>query len=260
MKFLKKIFNKTETIEKTKNTVQKEKILTKNYENFLATPEDPPMENICVSADTYVFDKSGNMMKRADGYQLYDKDVSFLIHLDFEKAKKKKTLDNPKFHRTPQEEKLAFEFFEKYYDTFNKLSDTFLTLENQAQNAASIDEKIIFLTQSIDAFNVARQSCYEHSEGAKIFFQDYWEYCHNSHNNCFSWVDDKIEQVQFLKKEIELIEPWILKRAQTGFIQTSIYKEFPEEPKEVLRTIINRLSNEKKIKKYKKGNSYFIST
>jgi len=96
------------------------------------------------------------------------------------------------------------------------------------------------------------------SKGGMMWFQDMWECFYNSQNERFCWVDKILENIKEAQKEIAVIEPWILNQSQAGFLQTDIYRAFPDDNKTMLRNVITRLVNQGKIQKQKKGSSYFI--
>lgn len=115
---------------------------------------------------------------------------------------------NPKFHRTFEEGELSIEFIQKYQ---NKVS----VMEEKIYNTAGIvdidmhspkfadDNTIIKLIKKCDThineYEKCKMFCYSKGKGGQIYFQDMWEYCHNSQNECFGYADDIIEYRKFLE-------------------------------------------------------------
>lgn len=171
-----------------------------------------------------------------------------------------RTSPNPKFHRSEAEKEKSFRFSEKYGTASTKICDTFLDLAHKAAEENDLDKKIELLQAAIDAFYKARDWHYAKSEGGKIYFQDMWEYMHNSQNPCFSWVDSPKRQIEEIIFERNILIPWIIEHAKTGFLQTELYKAFPQKDPSDLRKFISSLTDSGKISKIKKGNSYLIKS
>lgn len=94
---------------------------------------------------------------------------------------------NPKFHRTKEEEELDFNFFYKHKDElekFEKLIYSFL-------DSDFIEDTV----KSIQAFDNLGKFCSSKGKGGKIYFEDTWLNCHNSHNACFSYRDSIIDNL-----------------------------------------------------------------
>lgn len=216
-------------------------------------------ENTDIPADTYIYDENGKCIGRADGQLLNEEDCAYMMHVGYEQAKKAEQQSiNPKFHRTPAEKELEFQFANKYMLKSQKICDVFCDLNNQAYLTDDLDEKLNLLQACIRAFDAAKEWHYKQSAGAKLWFQDNWEYCHNSQNACFSWIDSVYKHTDQIIKIRDVILPWILENAETGFLQTEIYKTFPEEDQTVLRNLITKLAEQNTVQKTKKGNTYFI--
>lgn len=218
-------------------------------------------EDVEQPAYAYVFDKDGKFLCRADGENINDADVSNLIRYGYERAKQEeKASSNPKFHRTVEEHDLIYNFMEKHGAKSAQMCDSFESLNQMSFKASDIDEKILYLQKAIQAFEEAKTWHYNYSKGGKLYFQDFWEHLHNSRHECFSWVDSVQNNLDALIQMRDLIIPWILEKAEFGFKQTEIYKEFPNVEQSQLRGIIDDLCSDKKISKIKKGNTYWISS
>lgn len=128
------------------------------------------------------------------------------------KYQKKST--NPKFHRTFEEEDMSFEFAQAYGDTVQALEDDFMKciseipiIRSSAKpNKQELSYAIEMSQKAIDSFEKAKQFCYSKGNGGKIYFQDSWEYCHNSKNPCFSHIDATIKQKQELENMLSNAE------------------------------------------------------
>ena len=51
-----------------------------------------------------------------------------------------------------------------------------------------------------------KKFCYSKGEGGKIFFDDRWEYCHNSKNPCFSYIQSTLDKKAFLLRRMAEIQ------------------------------------------------------
>ena len=67
-------------------------------------------------------------------------------------------------------------------------------------NDSAILEIINKCDKHIDAYEKCRNVCYSKGEGGKIYFQDTWECCHNSRNECFGYSDDIYENREILRE------------------------------------------------------------
>jgi hypothetical protein len=111
---------------------------------------------------------------------------------------------NPVFHRSLHDEDLSFEFSEKYTEQISKL-EKYIYTDNFAITKLSVDElyeQIDTHETAIESFDELREFCYAHGKGGKIYFQDKWEYCHNSKNPCFSFKDTLTETLEKLNKHL----------------------------------------------------------
>lgn len=168
------------------------------------------------------------------------------------------TATNPKFSRTKAEEDLEYEFMVKYGAEEAKLSNVFLHLRSKAYSTSDLTERIDLLTQAVNAFEKAKSFCYSKGTGGIIYFQDTWEYCHNSQNSCFSYLDIIKESLDSALNERDIIIPTIMNtiEAQDGFLQKDIYKLLPDYDKGWIRKIIKELELDNKIYRTKKSSTY----
>lgn len=123
--------------------------------------------------------------------------------------KDEKNSSNPKFNRTFEEDELSFEFSQEYSQDIDKLEKVIYEGMNfDKSNLDEIKQSIDKCNKSIQAYYELKKFCYK-SRGGKIYFQDMWEFCHNSKNNCFEYVEQLYNTKEYLqdlyKKEKNLI-------------------------------------------------------
>ncbi len=121
---------------------------------------------------------------------------------------KQKQSNNPKFHRTFEQQELSFGFSQKYNEKIKKFENEIYiskdnTLEYDENNKFSILLAIQKCNNSIKAYYKLKDFCYK-SYAGKIYFQDTWEYCHNSNCECFEYIRNieriKSNLIKLLKK------------------------------------------------------------
>lgn len=206
------------------------------------------------SSVMYIVDD--NTISRADGMPISDEEVPYLIELSKKRAFE---IESRRPKHSDREEELVRQFIHKYGGESTRRCDEFSDLNRAAYYETDINKNIELLQQSLIAFEKAKQWHYNHSEGAKIYFQDFWERLHNSRNPCFSWDEPVKDELEFQFEKRDAIIPWIIESSKNGFMQPSIYERFPDIEKSVLRKIIDELvAQNADLDKTKKGNSYFI--
>lgn len=203
--------------------------------------------------------QNGNVIYRADGKPISDKEIPYLTQIGHEQAlQAEKESPNPKFHRTAHEGDLSFNFEMKYSVEISNLTDKFESLYRSAYETNDFDEKIYLLNEAISAFEKAKKFCYSKGKGGTIYFQDTWEYLHNSHNPCFSYLDniqDALDDAIYLKdKVVPSIIDVITKN--DGMLQRNIYKMLPDIDKSTIQRTLKILETNNLIKRNKTGNSY----
>lgn len=117
--------------------------------------------------------------------------------------------ENPIFHRTPKEEELSFAFSEKHCEKISEMESMIYGTVQAAHtkikkdaSAAELKVQIKKCDAAIKAFEKMKRYCYR-TKGGAIYFQDMWEYCHNSKNKCFSYIDQTIELKKALEEKLE---------------------------------------------------------
>ena len=161
---------------------------------------------------SYVIDN--NMIYKTDNSKIKDEEIPYLIELGSKRTLiEEQQSRNPKFHRTEKEDELSFNFSQKHTNKLAKLEDE---LYDAADSIGKITKKWIKsstkidIQQAINRCDIAsskyenlKQFCYKKSKGGMIYFQDMWEYCHNSKNPCFSYIDSTIELKNQLREVLK---------------------------------------------------------
>jgi len=203
--------------------------------------------------------KTSNIICKIDDKTIINENISYSIQL-----KHKNTLStelesfNPKFHRTEQEENLSYNFAVKYGHEISLLEEEFETLYKNALTKNNLTEKIFLLNESIKAFEKAKEFCYKKGKGGTIYFQDTWEYLHNSKKPCFSYLDNikaSLDKTIFKKN---IVIPSIISTItdNDGILQKDIYKLLPDIDKQTIQQTIKELTAVGTISAIKKSNSY----
>lgn len=197
--------------------------------------------------------------ERKDKKPTTNENITNWIKIESENSNTKKTQStNPKFHRTAQEDELSFNFWTKYEKEFKKLEDSFCNLYGKSFKSDNLDIKISTLQEALEAWNKAKSFCYSKGEGGKIYFQDMWEYSHNSKNDCFSYGDNIKESLEDAVYEKNVLRPTIkdVISKNEGILQKNIYSLIPDIEKSKIQSILRVLENNDEIIRIKKSNSY----
>lgn len=118
------------------------------------------------------------------------------IQHDYQKAlENEKKSTNPKFHRTPREENLSDNFYNRHHAKVNILEENLYQETNKIHSLFDIDERIDQCKKAIKAYNDLKKFCTSKGKGGSIYFEDMWEHCHNSKNHDFrfiEWVENEL--------------------------------------------------------------------
>ncbi len=120
---------------------------------------------------------------------------------------KEKNSINTKYHRSPEEEELSFEFTEKHDGYITKLEDIIYGCTGN-ENCSTIEEikkSLDKCNKGIDAYYELKEFCYKF-KGGKIYFQDMWECCDNSKNDYFEYVEQLNNRKDYLLQQFEEID------------------------------------------------------
>ena len=152
------------------------------------------------------------------------------------------------------------QFLSLYGQSSQAICKGFTDLITDAYNTQDIDEKIYLLQRALEAYAYAKKWHYNHSfAGAKTFFQNTWERTINHNGIQCSWEQEMADKLMKYTMIRDNVIPWILDNAEIGFKQSEIYKVFPDIRQSELRDIISSLVERGRIRKDKKGNTYYIS-
>ena len=173
---------------------------------------------------------------------------------------------NPKFNRTERENELSFQFSQNHSDKINdyenKLYDAVGNIYEGTKN-----QQIKNCERAINIYDKFKNYCYK-TKGGTIYFQDMWEYCHNSKNPCFSFIDDTNKHLYNLQNNIDdtyesfgisydLAQQFEnLLKNNSGIYQKDIYALLNSDKKSELRKYISYLCDINKIERIKSGNTY----
>lgn len=161
----------------------------------------------------------------------------------------KKTLNyykkssNPKFIRSDKEEDLSFNFSQRYCNQISKYENKIYNKAQLATKSIShgnfdIDEVIQLHEDAVKCFYEFQEFCFNKSQGGKIYFEDMWLHCHNSRNECFSYIENIETTLNELKSNYETQKSYYenikkvkneIKRVlneKEEVIQKELYKQF----------------------------------
>lgn len=217
------------------------------------------MPNTNSTAQTNGYIETNNIIYRTDNRSISDEEVPYLIQVGYEKALKSEYESvNPKFHRTPHEKDLSFNFWMKYGYEVDSLTENFESLYRDTYKTDDLSERISLLKEAITAFEKAKKFCYSKGKGGTIYFQDMWEHMHNSQNQCFSYLDNIKNSLNEAVFEKDIAIPEIINTVSEndGILQKNVYELLPNIDKSTIQRIIRRLESNNKLSRIKKGNSY----
>lgn len=213
--------------------------------------------NTSPKEDAYITD--GNITRRTDGKPISNEEVPYLIQAGLENALcREQESTNPKFHRTFREQDLSFEFSMKHGDEADKRTDKFVTLYQTALQEKDLLKRIDLLNEAVIAFDKAKRFCYSKGKGGTLYFQDTWEYMHNSERPCYSYLDRITGDLDIALQERDIFTPAVFNviSEHDGILQKDIYYKLPDIEKSAIQRIIRRLESENKLERIKKSGSY----
>lgn len=176
---------------------------------------------------------------------------------------------NPKFHRSAQEKELSTHFHLDNHSTIEAYENQIYNDGKPFNNDLGVLDCITACNSSLSAYNSLKQLCYR-SEGGKIYFQDRWEYCHNSKTECFAWSDSLQERLEYLNRNKSLLLDKERKlpdlssdlldylKTHKDVIQKDIYADFNPLLKSAIQQQIREFEKSKIITRTKYKNSYKI--
>ena len=229
----------------------------KKVKNSDAICADKPQERDYSKQTEYVQD--GNVIYRADGKKISDEEVPYLMQVGYENAlAEEKNSSNPKFHRSFKEDELSYSFANKYYNEIAKRVEKFETPYHNSFSEQDLSKKIMLLEQSITEFDKCKNFCYSKGKGGTIYFQDMYEYLHNTRNECFSYRDMILGSLEECYYERDELIPEIKNviSDHNGILQKNIYAELPDFQRSDIQRMLRKLESENVITRIKKSGSY----
>ena len=229
----------------------------KKAKNSDAICADKPQERDYSKQTEYVQD--GNVIYRADGKKISDEEVLYLMQVGYENAlAEEKNSSNPKFHRSFKEDELSYSFANKYYNEIAKRVEKFETPYHNSFSEQDLSKKIMLLEQSITEFDKCKNFCYSKGKGGTIYFQDMYEYLHNTHNECFSYRDMILGSLEECYYERDELIPELKNVIcnHNGILQKNIYAELPDFQRSDIQRMLRKLESENVITRIKKSGSY----
>ena len=245
----------------------------KAYQDFKEINKNTEEESVFLEDEKTTYKINGN---------INEKDISKLINLGLKNTlEKEKKSNNPKFHRTFKDNELSFKFENTYYEKISDFEDKLYSEEKNIYLIFDIDKRIEQCQKVINIFNKFKNFCYKKSKGGMIYFQDTWEFMHNSKNDCFSYIDEieaylekliknydeekiilekeknkQVKITQYLQEHNPEEEFLSLLKNKPGILQKDIYKNFDSDIKDVFKPLPRTLEKAGKIKRIKSKNSY----
>ena len=239
------------------NDIQSSSLVSTNKLTTTSTKSKAKDDMIVESPKQYIED--GNTIIHADGSQIADEEIPYLIQSSYEQTlRDKKESSNPKFCRTEHEDELSFNFEMKHGNELIELIDQFEDCYHDAFKTDDLSQRIDLLNRALIAFKKAKRFAYSKGKGGTIFFQDMYECMHNSRNSCFSYADLIQESLDSALQERDIIIPGILQviSENDGILQKNIYPKLPLIPKSDIQRVIRTLEAKHRIIRIKKSNSY----
>lgn len=234
------------------------RITFKKAEKHLPT-QNATAEKTKTLSPSIQYIQDGNSIVHADGSPITDEEIPYLMQLGYEEAlRAEKESDNPKFHRTEREEELSFNFMMKHESELCPLVDQFEYLYHAAYKTDDLSQRIELLERSLAAFEKAKKFAHSKGKGGTIYFQDMYEYMHNSQNSRYSYADIIQDSLNSAIQERDVIIPGILQivNDNDGILQKNIYEKLPSISKSDIQREIRKLENEHVLTRTKKSNSY----
>lgn len=207
-----------------------------------------PAKNTPIDKDT----KYQEYLKRIkSGERLGGSDWESFSEISADKViAERKNSKNPKFHRSDHDKKLRNEFSKKNY-----------SIIQDYENRIYISDKADYnkLKSNLAAYDEFEKFCYANGEGGKIYFQDMWEFCHNSKNDCFSFKETILKYMQnYLdanRAVIDIIE--ILKINET-YLQKDLKNKINYCTPQKIGAIIKEMVNNNIVTREKYKNTYLL--
>lgn len=99
-----------------------------------------------------------------------------------------RSMKNPKFFRTDKETMEKFSFNYEHQSEINSFNSSIYEEGARVKEFDNIDDIINQCKKAINVYEDARRFCYSKGPAGEMYFDDMWEHCHNSKNECFSYI------------------------------------------------------------------------
>ncbi len=241
------------------------------------TQESLTLVNHDDSVETSIqYIEENNVIYHTDGTDIDKSEIPYLIEIGLLHAiEQEKTSPNPKYHRTYEEKQLRSQFSEENFDYLRKKTNEITDLSIKAnETITDIDTTISDCNKAIKVFYDLKNFCYQ-TEGGKIYFQNMWEYCHNSQNPCFCFIEKTEKRLQDLtenyaerKKYYEKMQyvKHHLKNDLIAFLsehenilQKNVYSYFDADFKDNIALLLYNMDKSGEITRIKHRNTYQLS-
>ncbi|MCD1260663.1 hypothetical protein B5M42_017825 [Paenibacillus athensensis] len=125
---------------------------------------------------------------RADGKPISDSDIPQLIELSKRKAiEKESNSTNPKFHSTKQEQESKFHFSQKYNREVSFYNDAIYLETSRTKKLKNNQEKLEQCRKAVQIYDEFKSFCYSKGLYGQLYFDNMWEHCHNSKQECYKF-------------------------------------------------------------------------
>lgn len=220
--------------------------------------------------------QENNVIYHADGTEIQKSEIPHLIQMGLESAiEAERTSPNPKYHRTLEEQKLSSQFSLKNFDCLREKEHKMLDFNIKARDTITdIDETISNCQKAIKAFYDLKKFCYK-TDGGVIYFQNMWEYCHNSQNPCFCFIEETEKRLQDLTENYDERKRYYQRRQyainhlktdlitlisnQENILQKDVYSHFDADLKDNVSRMLYDMDKKGEIKRVKHGSTYQLS-
>lgn len=196
----------------------------------------------------------------ANTYNNLQIDIHDEIKSDYQNALyDEKNSNNPKFHRTEQEDELSFQFLynSKNYELAQKEIIAFEHLTQKANELTDIKEIIKCYQDALIHYENAKSICYR-TKGGTIWFQDMYEHLHNSENDCFSYGDNIKGRIFYYNKLLFATNEVITVINNSGGIYQKDLKNYVSYDDKIIKQAVKYLFETNKVIKTKKSNYIYL--
>lgn len=226
--------------------------------NKTATKQGKYTEHDKPDVDTLIQDLASEL---ASSIQIKVPELTEQQQKDVEAAKERERMSsNPKFHRTLEEEDLSFDFEEQWGDQVHFLESEMQKKYSAASQAQNYNSAIELAREAITLYQTLKSFCYKKGKDGQIYFQDTWEYLHNSTTGIFSYEDTILSRIDYWKEMMALESDALslIKERSGSLLQKDIYQALPQYPKGSVQKTLRNLESQGRIARKKKSSTYLL--